>query len=127
LTSSFVVWEPLQSGPIATRIGLRVSLDRPGAGVASRAMSDRFTITLGERTFVCANGRTKSTLNGPDTASGIVAADDLAERGADWSGPAHATIEDHDMMHGVVVKAEPQEDGTVALSLRGATRRVTVW
>jgi hypothetical protein len=84
-------------------------------------MSDRFTITLGERTFVCTNGRTKSTLNGPDTASGIVAADDLAERGADWSGPAHATIEDHDMMHGVVVKAEPQEDGTVALSLRGAT------
>jgi hypothetical protein len=81
----------------------------------------RFTITVGEATFECSGGRTTSTLNAPDTASGVVAAEDLAERGADWAGPAHASIESDDVMHGRVIEAEPQDDGTVALSLRGAT------
>jgi hypothetical protein len=84
-------------------------------------MSDRFTITVGERTFVCSGGRTTSSISAPDTASGIVAADDLAERGTDWSGPAHATSEGHALMHGRVIEAQPQDDGSVTLSLRGAT------
>jgi len=84
-------------------------------------MSDRFTITVGERTFVCSEGRVTTELNKPDTASGTVAANDLAERGADWAGPAHASIEGDDVMHGRVIEAEPRENGSVALSLRGAT------
>jgi hypothetical protein len=84
-------------------------------------MSDRFTITVGGRTFVCSEGRVTSELNEPDRASGIVAADDLVERGADWAGPACASIESVDQMYGRVIQAQPQEDGSVALSLRGAT------
>jgi hypothetical protein len=84
-------------------------------------MSDRFTITVGEATFVCSGGHTTTTLNAPDSASGFVAADDLAGRGVDWAGPAHASIEGDDVMHGTVIEAQPQEDGSVALSLRGAT------
>jgi hypothetical protein len=43
-------------------------------------MSDRFTITVGDRTLVCSEGRVTSELNQPDRASGTVAAHDLAER-----------------------------------------------
>jgi hypothetical protein len=83
-------------------------------------MSDRFTITVGERTFVSSTGRVTTELNKPDSASGTVAAGDLATPGADWAGPAHASVED-DVMHGRVIEAQPQEDGSVVLSLRGAT------
>jgi hypothetical protein len=65
-------------------------------------MSDRFTITVGGRTFVCSQGRVTTELNEPDTASGIVAADDLGERGADRAGPARASIESGDLMYGRV-------------------------
>lgn len=81
----------------------------------------RFTITVGEATFVCAGGRVTSERNKPDTASGSVAANDLAARAADWSGPAYVSIDGDDLMHGRVIEAQPQEDGSVALSLRGAT------
>jgi hypothetical protein len=84
-------------------------------------MSGRFTITVGERTFVCSDGRVTTELNKPDLASGTVAAVDLAERGADWAGPAQASIEVDDMMHGRVIHAQPQGGGSVVLSLRGAT------
>jgi hypothetical protein len=84
-------------------------------------MSDRYTITVGERTFVCSQGGFTTELNKPDKASGTVAADDLAEAGADWAGPAHASIDGDDVMYGRVMEAHPKEDGSVALSLRGAT------
>lgn len=84
-------------------------------------MSDQFTITVGGRTFVCSEGRVTTELKKPDGASGIVAADDLTERGADWAGPARASIKSDDVMHGRVMQAQPQEDGSVALWLRGAT------
>ncbi len=84
-------------------------------------MSDRFTITVGGRTFVCSEGRVTTELNKPDRASGTVAADDLAERGADWAGSAHASIEGDDATHGRVIQAQSQEDGSVAVSRRGAT------
>jgi hypothetical protein len=84
-------------------------------------MSDQFTITVGGRTFVCSEGRVTTELNKPDRASGIVATNDLAERGADWAGPARASIEGDNVMHGRVIEAHPEEDGSVALSLCGAT------
>src|SRR4051794_38784240 len=84
-------------------------------------MSDGVTIKVGERTFVCSDGRVTTQLNKPGRGRGAVAAEDLAERGADWAGPADASVEGDDVMHGRVIHAEPQDDGTVALSLRGAT------
>lgn len=81
----------------------------------------RFTITVGEATFVCSDGRFVSELNKPDTASGTVAADDLAARGVDWSGRARVAIEDDEMTQGRIIEAGPQEDGSVALSLSGGT------
>jgi hypothetical protein len=80
----------------------------------------RFTITVGERTFICWGGRVTTEINKPDNASGTVAADDLAERGADWSGPAHATIDDGDVMHGRVIEAQLEDDGGMALSVQSA-------
>src|SRR5215217_7146294 len=84
-------------------------------------MSDRLTITVGDRTFVCSDGRVTTEVNKPDRASGTVAADDLAARGADWAGPAKASIQGDELMHGRVMDAQAHEDGSVALSLRGAT------
>jgi hypothetical protein len=84
-------------------------------------MSDRFTITVDGRTFVCSEGRVTTELNEPDRASGLVAGEDLAERGADWAGRARASIDGEDVMHGRVIQAQPFEDGRVALSLRDAT------
>jgi hypothetical protein len=66
-------------------------------------------------------GGVTTELNAPDRATGIVSADNLAERGADWAGPARASIEGNDVMHGRVIQAQPQEDGSVALSVCGAT------
>lgn len=80
----------------------------------------RFTITVGEVTFACTGARVTSELNQPDTASGIVGADELVDRGADWSRPAHAADDGYEMMHGRVIEAQPQDDGSVALSLRSA-------
>lgn len=84
-------------------------------------MSDRFTITVDARSFVCSDGRVTTERNKSDRASGVVVADDLAERGVDWAGPARASIERDDVMHGSVVQAQPEDDGSVALSLRSAT------
>jgi hypothetical protein len=81
----------------------------------------RFTITVGEETFVCSDGRFVSELNKPDTASGTVAANDLAAREVDWSGRARVAIENDEMTQGRIIEARPQEDGSVALSLSGGT------
>jgi hypothetical protein len=75
-------------------------------------MSDRFTITVGERTFACSEGRFTDELNQPDRASGKVSAEDLAERGADWAGLAHASIENYGVMHGRVAAAHPEDGGS---------------
>ena len=79
-----------------------------------------FAITVGGRTFICSGGRLTTQINEPDNASGKVGAHDLAERGADWAGPVHVTIDNEDVMHGRIIEARP-EDGDVALSVRGAT------
>jgi hypothetical protein len=79
-----------------------------------------FAITVGEQTYMCSGGRLATEINEPDKASGRVSANDLAERGTDWAGPARVTIDDEDVMHGRIVEAQP-EDGGVALSVRGAT------
>jgi hypothetical protein len=79
-----------------------------------------FTITVGERTFMYSGGRVTTEINTPDNASGAIGANDLAEQGADWAGPAHASIDNEDVMHGRVIEAQPEE-GNVALSLRSAT------
>jgi hypothetical protein len=79
-----------------------------------------FTITVGERTFTCSDGRHTSERNKPDNASGRVGATDLAERGADWAGPAHVTIDHHDVMHGRIVEARPKGEN-LSLSVRSAT------
>lgn len=81
----------------------------------------RFMITVGDVTFACTAGRLSTTLNKPDTASGIVAPGDLAGRAVDWSRPARTTIDEDDVMHGHVVEAQPQDGGSVSLSLKGAT------
>lgn len=79
-----------------------------------------FAITVGEQTYMCSGGRLATEINEPDKASGRVGAHDLAERGTDWAGPARVTIDNEDVMHGRIVKAQP-EDGDVALSVRSAT------
>lgn len=79
-----------------------------------------FAITIGGRTFMCSGGRLTTEINEPDNASGRVGACDLAERGADWAGPAHVTIDNEEVMHGRIIEAQP-EDGDVDLSVRSAT------
>lgn len=79
-----------------------------------------FAITVGEQTYMCSGGRLATEINEPDKASGRVGAHDLAERGTDWAGPAHVTIDSEDVMHGRIIEAQP-EDGDVALSVRSAT------
>jgi hypothetical protein len=88
--------------------------------VACRPMS-RFTITVGERTFTCSDGRVTTEINDAVNASGTVDPNELAEHGVDWSGPAHTRIDGDDVMHGRVSEAQPEDDGAVALSVRSAT------
>ena len=79
-----------------------------------------FAITVGGRTFMCSGGRLTTAISEPENASGRVAAYDIAERGADWAGPAHVSIDSEDVMHGRIVEVQP-EDGEIALSVRSAT------
>lgn len=61
---------------------------------------------------MCSGGRLTTEINEPDDASGRVAAYDIAERGADWAGPAHVSIDGEDVMHGRIVEAQPEDGPT---------------
>jgi hypothetical protein len=81
---------------------------------------DVFTITVGPTSFAVRDGRTTSTINQPDTASGTVSAEDIAHSPTDWANPAQAAIGSHAQMAGQVIEARPTGDGSVVLSLRSA-------
>jgi hypothetical protein len=81
---------------------------------------DVFTISVGSAPFRVRDGRTTSSVDKPDTASGTVPAEDLANSPADWAAPAEAAHGSYVMMSGEVVEALPVSDGNVALSLQSA-------
>ena len=81
---------------------------------------DVFTIKVGSTSFKVRNGRTTSSVDKPDTASGTVTAEDMADSPADWAAPAEAAHGSYVMMSGEAVEALPAGDGSVALSLQSA-------
>lgn len=79
-----------------------------------------FTIAIGPASFECQDGRFASAGNEPETASGTVAAEDMARSPVDWAAQATVAIGNDVLTRAGVVEALPRSDGGVAVSLRSA-------
>ena len=79
-----------------------------------------FTISFGSVSFECRDGQFGTAISEPDTASGTVAAEDIARTRVDWSTSATVAIGGDMLTEAGVVEAVPLEDGSVAVSLRNA-------